>query len=55
MLIFLNLSLAYKYRNDVPILYKSDTNGVSIFSFKKPVFADLVLTLILVFNENNPC
>ena len=47
------LSLAYRCRNDVAILYKSDANGVSILSFKKPVFADRVLTLTLVYRKQS--
>ena len=40
------LSLAYGYRN-VVVLDKFDTNGVSIFSFKKHAFANRVSTLML--------
>ena len=40
------LSLAYGYRN-VVVLDKFDTNGVSIFSFKKHAFANRVFTLML--------
>ena len=36
------LSLDYGCRNYVAILDKFDTNGVSIFSFKKHAFADRV-------------
>ena len=42
------LSFAYECRNNVSILDKFDANGVSVFSFKKHVFAGRVLTLVLV-------
>ena len=42
------LSLAYTYRNDVAILNKFSTNGVSIFSFKKHAFVNRVFSLMLV-------
>ena len=44
------LSLAYGYRN-VVVLDKFDTNGVSIFSFKKHAFANRVFTLMLVYRK----
>ena len=42
------LSLAYVCANDVAILDKFNTNGESIFSFKKHAFADRVFTLMLL-------
>ena len=45
------LSLAYGCRNNVAVLDKFDTNGVSIFSFNKYDFADRVFTLVLVYRK----
>ena len=45
------LSLVYGCRNDVAVLDKFDTYGVSIFSFKKHGFTNIVFTLM--FKENN--
>ena len=45
------LSLAYGCRNDVNILEKFNTNGVSIFSFKKHGFTNIVLTLLLIYRK----
>ena len=42
------LSLAYRCRNNVAVLDKSDTNGVSIFSFKKHDFTDVHFNVSLV-------
>ena len=42
------LSLAYVCANDVAILDKFNTNGESIFSFKKHAFADRVFILMLL-------
>ena len=46
------LSFAYGCRNNLAVLDKFDTNGVSIFSFKKNDFAERererVFTLMLV-------
>ena len=42
------LSLDYGCRNDVAVLDKFDTYGVSIFSFKKHGFSNIVFTLMLV-------
>ena len=47
------LSLAYGCRNDVAILDKFNTNGVSIFSFKKHVSADRVFTLMLLYRKQS--
>ena len=43
-----SLSLAYRCRNNLAVLHKFDTNGVSHFSFKKNDFAERVFTLMLV-------
>ena len=45
------LSLAYGGRNDVVVLDKFDTNGVSIFSFEKHAVANRVFTLMLVYRK----
>ena len=45
------LNLAYRCRNNVVVSDKVDTNGVSIFSFKKNDFADRVFTLMLVYKN----
>ena len=45
------LNLAYRCRNNVVVLDKFDTNGFSIFSFKKNDFADRVFTLMLVYKN----
>ena len=45
------LSLAYGCRNDVVVLDKFDTNGVSIFSFKKHAVVNRVFTLMLVYRK----
>ena len=47
------LSLDYGCRNNVAVLDKSDTNGVSVFSFKKHVFANRVFTLMLVYRKHS--
>ena len=46
------LSLNYECTNNVAVLHKFDTNGVSIFSFKKHDFADRVFTLMLVCRKH---
>ena len=45
------LSLAYTSKNNVAILDKFGTNGVSVFSFKKHDFSDRVFTLMLVYGK----
>ena len=45
--------LAYGCRDNVAVLDKFDTNGVSIFSFNKHDFADRVLTLMLVYRKHS--
>ena len=45
------LSLAYACKNNVAILDKFDTNGVSVFCFKKHGFADRVFALMLVYRK----
>ena len=47
------LSLDYRYRNNVAVLDKCDTKGVSIFSFKKHDLADRVFTLMLVYRKHS--
>ena len=47
------LSLAYGCRNEVAVVDKFDTNGVSIFSFKKHAFVDRVFTLMLVYRKQS--
>ena len=47
------ISLAYGCRNDVAVSDKSDTNGVCLFRFKKHVFADGVLSLMLVYEKQS--
>ena len=47
------LSLAYGCVNNVSILGKIDSNGVSIFSFKKHAFANRVFTLMLVYRKQS--
>ena len=39
------LSLAYGCRNEVAVVDKFDANGVSIFSFKKHAFVDILLSI----------
>ena len=45
------ISLACRYRNDVPVLDKFGANGVSIFSFQTHAFADRIFTLMLVYRK----
>ena len=45
------LSLAYGCKNDVVVLDKFDTSGVSIFSFTKHACANRVFTLMLVYRK----
>ena len=47
------LSLDYRHRNNVAVLDKFDTKGVSIFSFKKHDLADRVFTLKLVYRKHS--
>ena len=47
------LSFAYGCRNNLAVLDKFDTNGVSIFSFKKNDFAERVFTLMLVERKHS--
>ena len=47
------LSLTYGCGNNVAVLDKFDTNGFSIFSFKKHNFADRVFTLMLVYRKHS--
>ena len=47
------LSLAYGCRSNVAVLDKFDTNGVSIFSFKKRDFANRVFTSMLVYRKHS--
>ena len=46
------LSLAYGCRNNITVFDKFDSNGVSIFSFKKHHFVDIVCTLMLVYRKH---
>ena len=46
-----SLSLTYGCRNDVVVLEKYDTNGVSTLSFKKHAFSNRVFTLMLVYRK----
>ena len=39
------MSLAYGCRNEVAVVDKFDANGVSIFSFKKHAFVDILLSI----------
>ena len=47
------LGLAYRYRNDIDVLVKFDTNGVSIFSSKSHAFASKVFTLMLIYRNQS--
>ena len=47
------LTLAYGCRNDVTVLNKFYPNGVSILSFKKYAFAEIILTLMLVYRKQS--
>ena len=47
------LSSAYGCRNDVAILEKFNTNGGSVFSFKKNTFADRGFTLMLLYRNQS--
>ena len=47
------LSPVYGCRNDVAVLNKFDTNGVSIANFKKHAFAERVFTLMLVYRKKS--
>ena len=47
------LNFSYGFRNDVPVLNKFDTNGVSVFSFKKHGFDDRVSTLMLFYRKQS--
>ena len=47
------LSLAYRCKNDVAVINRFDTNGVSILSLRKHAFADRVSTSMLIFRKQS--
>ena len=49
----MKINFSNKFRNDVAVLNKFNSNGVSILSFEKHAFADRLFTLMLFYRKQS--